>query len=59
VGSIGVTGDSGPFLITSADIRSFSGSAAIVNLDRWESKNEWMSNGRDPGELPARNRLVM
>lgn len=59
VGSIGATGVSGPFLITSADMRSFSGSAAIVNLDCWEPKNEWMSNGRDRGLLPARNRLVM
>ena len=57
VGRIGATGDSSPFLIASADTRSFSGSMAIANLERWEPKNEWISNGRDREDLPARNRL--
>ena len=58
VGKIGSVGDEGPDLTTSAEIRSFSMSAApMLAFEIWW-KNEWISNGRDRGKLPARNTVA-
>ena len=42
---MGRTGNSGFDLTMSAETRSFSGSAPILNFEDWESKKEWMLNG--------------
>ena len=57
VGKIGSVAEVGPDLTTSAETRSFSVSAPMLAFEIW-SKNEWMSNGRDRGKLPARNTVT-
>lgn len=54
VGNMGEPADS---LGMSPDMRSFSPSTAILMEDNWDSKKEWMSNGRDRPRLLTPYRL--